>query len=246
MSQIQVLSLVTLRPMSKAPAAAAEHKARPRSARNQRRRARTRAALIDAAEVVFRRDGFHAARVEDIAEQADVAVGTIYVHFSGKRALYMALVERALDLFEQYMASSEDPTLSPFEQVLAGGKAYLRFHNEHPELFLLLALGNAGRDHADPDDEITAQIAARTRVLLDRFAARIDAAVAAGEARNVDSRVLTNYLWGAWNGVVALRMQPEGVRLSPDDVNETLALALSLLRAGLSTAPPPNEISATT
>lgn len=44
---------------------------------------------------------------------------------------------------------------------------------------------------------------------------------------------LTQYLWGAWNGVIALRLQPDGLRLSDGEIAETLELARWLLREGL-------------
>lgn len=45
---------------------------------------RTRARLMDAAVSVFARDGFEAASVNEIAQTADVANGTFYLHFRDK------------------------------------------------------------------------------------------------------------------------------------------------------------------
>jgi len=64
----------------------------------------------------------------------------------------------------------------------------------------------------------------------------VEAAVAAGEARPVDAMRLTRYLWGAWNGVIALRHQPEGLRVSDDEITEILELARRLLREGLASS----------
>lgn len=50
---------------------------------------------MDAALIVFSRDGFAATRLVDIANEADVTRGAIYHHFDNKADLYMALVERA-------------------------------------------------------------------------------------------------------------------------------------------------------
>jgi hypothetical protein len=63
--------------------------------------------------------------------------------------------------------------------------------------------------------------------LVLRFAAQVDAAAQAGEARPVDAKRLTRYLWGAWNGVISLRLQPDGLRLSDEEIVETLELARS-------------------
>ena len=203
--------------------------------RGDRRRARTHAAILDAAEDVFRRAGHDAARIEDVAESADVSVGSIYVHFGGKHGLYAALVERALELFATYMARSDDPAFTPLERVLAGGDAYLRFHLDHPGAFQFVAFPapSAGRGGSEGDEAVEERIRERVGGLLTWFAGQIDAAVAAGEARPVDSLRLTRYLWGAWNGVVSLSRQPEGLRLSDEEIAETLELARWLLKEGL-------------
>lgn len=205
----------------------------PAAARSGRRRARAKAALLDAAEVVFGREGYEGARIEEIAELADVSVGSIYTHFDGKRGLYLELVDRALALFTEYMQRSEDPELTPLQKVLAGGDAYLRFHLEHPGAFHFLAYRSPGAQPLSGDDETEARIRDRVGLLLSRFAGQIDNAIATGEARPVDSLRLTHYLWGAWNGVIALRQQPDGLRISDEEITETLELARWLLREGL-------------
>ena len=53
-------------------------------ARDQGKSARTRARLMDAAVSVFARVGFEAASVNEIAQAADVANGTFYLHFEDK------------------------------------------------------------------------------------------------------------------------------------------------------------------
>ncbi|MDT8912994.1 TetR/AcrR family transcriptional regulator [Amycolatopsis sp. PS_44_ISF1] len=199
------------------------------AARGERRRARTRESLLDAAESALLRHGYDAARVDDIAAEAGVSVGSIYVHFGGKRGLHAAVVERVLELFAAYARRAEDPELTPLQRVLAGGEAYLRFHLEHPGAFQFLAR------HDDPgwDDETEARIRDRVGRLLDGFAGTIEEAVACGEARPVDARRLTHFLWGSWNGVIALRRQPEGIRLSEREIAETLELGRWLLREAL-------------
>jgi AcrR family transcriptional regulator len=207
------------------------HDAEPAAtSRGERRRARTRLAILDAAEAVFRDAGFHGARVEEIAERADVSVGSIYLHFAGKQGVFLALVERSLDVFSSYMDETEAPELGPLQRVLAGGDAYLRFHLDHPGLFHFVTTGVPGGGDADADPETAARIAERVSGLLARFAGLVDAAIAAGEVVPLDSHRLTRFLWGAWNGVIALRQQPTGLALTEDEVARTLELGRWLLR----------------
>src|SRR3954464_7543313 len=86
--------------------------------RLERRKARTESAILDAAERHFLDRGYEGTKVDDIAHDADVAVGSLYNHFGGKEALYRALVERALELFEAYMEEDLDTELTALEQVL--------------------------------------------------------------------------------------------------------------------------------
>jgi AcrR family transcriptional regulator len=55
---------------------------------------RTRASLLNAAEVVFRRDGYRGATLADIGAWAGVTTGAVYVHFSGKAELFLAVAAR--------------------------------------------------------------------------------------------------------------------------------------------------------
>lgn len=58
------------------------------------RRERTRERLLDAAAVVFARQGFQAASVEAIAEAAGFTRGAFYSNFESKEALFLALTDR--------------------------------------------------------------------------------------------------------------------------------------------------------
>lgn len=50
-------------------------------------------AILDATLAVFSEAGYHKARIEDIAERAGVAKGTIYLYFPSKKKLFSALIE---------------------------------------------------------------------------------------------------------------------------------------------------------
>lgn len=58
----------------------------------------TRKALLDVAIEVFLADGFKAARVADIAQQAGVRLSAINYHFGSKEGLYLALLQHHADL----------------------------------------------------------------------------------------------------------------------------------------------------
>lgn len=205
------------------------------SPRGARRKARTATAILDAAEGLFRERGLQATTIDEVAEAADVSVGSVYVHFRNKAGLYLALVERALDLNEQAMARVLDLGLdSPLERVLAAGDAYLRFHVEQPGAFQMIALRvlEPGSGQAEP--EVEARIAERVEALVGVVQADLEAAVAAGEIRaDIDLARATRFVWGAWNGVIALSLRRDRLRVDDDELAETLAVGRRLLSDAL-------------
>ena len=83
--------------------------------RQAERRAQTSERLLDAAAEVFGRRGFHATTLDEVAATAGYSKGAVYSNFAGKDALFLALVDRHLDLqleaIEQLAATTSGDAL---------------------------------------------------------------------------------------------------------------------------------------
>ena len=64
----------------------------------ERQRSKRRDAMLRAAAAIFAETGFEQARLEDIAERAEVSVGTIYNYFSSKFDLLLAMYREDREL----------------------------------------------------------------------------------------------------------------------------------------------------
>ena len=62
--------------------------------RKERDRKLREADILKAAEHIFATKGYHNSAILDIAEEAQYAVGTIYLYFRNKQDLYLTLIER--------------------------------------------------------------------------------------------------------------------------------------------------------
>jgi TetR/AcrR family transcriptional regulator len=208
--------------------------ARPTAApsRSERRKARTEQAILEAAEQRFLQHGFHATTVEEIADQADVSVGSIYVHFQSKEGLYLALIERALDIEERYMNDAFKPTLSLGQQLFAAGWAYLRFYRDHPGFFRILMLPHTDAQ-SDPPPPTAQRLAERAEAQVRRVAANIELGVKTGAARPVDPYRAAKFMWGAWSGVIALNLRPDRLRLDDDELRAVLEQGQQLIAEGI-------------
>ena len=65
------------------------------SVKKQEKRSR----ILDAAATVFSKDGYHRAKVEEIARLAGIGKGTIYLYFESKRHLYYCMMKEIFDVF---------------------------------------------------------------------------------------------------------------------------------------------------
>src|SRR5437763_6344829 len=65
------------------------------SLRDQQK-AMTRQRLLEAAEAVFARRGFHGASVDEIAREAGATTGALYANFAGKEDLFLELLDHTM------------------------------------------------------------------------------------------------------------------------------------------------------
>lgn len=93
----------------------------------------TRARLLASAARVFARRGFHAASVEEVAEDAGFSKGAVYSNFESKEDLFLAMVEaRFRDRLTAIRAAVAEPG-APGEQARRSGDSFIRTLASDPE-----------------------------------------------------------------------------------------------------------------
>src|SRR3954454_12600647 len=102
---------------------------------NDRSRANSRAALIDAAFEEFSTKGYEAATVAGIAERAGVTTGALYAHFAGKLDLLLATVD--LTPVEDILRSASEVASVPWSEA---SKRIVQSMSAQPDRRLLLLL----------------------------------------------------------------------------------------------------------
>ncbi|HTD58159.1 MAG TPA: TetR/AcrR family transcriptional regulator [Solirubrobacteraceae bacterium] len=101
-------------------------------------RALTRRRLLDGAEAVFARDGFHGASVEEIAREAGATTGALYSNFASKEDLFLALFEEriAADVGDYSQIVADGATVE--EQARGAADRWMAILRERPDYFPLL------------------------------------------------------------------------------------------------------------
>src|SRR6058998_2925543 len=108
------------------------------SNRFERRRERTRQELLAAATRVLAEKGLDRTKVTDIAAAADVGVGTFYLHFPDKEALFDAVVEETVRRLKATVDAAREKARGPLAKIQAANRAFFRFARENREVFKIV------------------------------------------------------------------------------------------------------------
>lgn len=111
----------------------------PVTARGQR----TRQRILDAAEQVFGERGYHQAGIAEITQSADVALGTFYLYFPDKHAVFADLVRTLNHRLRKEIQAAIADIDDRVDQEVAGFETFFRFVGRHRNLYLTMAQAQA-------------------------------------------------------------------------------------------------------
>lgn len=110
------------------------HEGAPKTARGRR----TWVKLLDAAEKEFGERGFHDAAITRITENAGVAMGTFYVHFESKEAIFRALVSHMGHVTRRWIAERVADAPNRLAAERRGIAAFIEFVRRHRDLYRIV------------------------------------------------------------------------------------------------------------
>jgi AcrR family transcriptional regulator len=148
---------------------------------------RTRDALLGAAEDLFGVKGYEETGIVDLTRRAGVALGTFYVHFPDKKALFVELVDSLGTRLRHHLAERVSGAATRLEMERRGLEAFLDFVTQHRHLYRIVR-------QADFVDQ--ACFRRYYRRMAEGYAAGLAAAIKRGEIRRGDPEVLCYCLMG--------------------------------------------------
>ena len=148
-----------------------------------------RQAIIESARKIFAMKGYEDTTIAEIAEDAGIAVGTVYLYFGNKRDIYTSV---SLDWASELAAAFEDPAIAalPFEQVpRAMVEATFRICRRDSDMMSLFQVDIQSAEeiqkHKVADESITQ--------IIDNF---FRLAIAQGQLAPFDTEMYTQILFG--------------------------------------------------
>lgn len=104
--------------------------------------------ILQGAQRVFEREGLEQTTIRAIAREAGCTTGAIYPWFSGKEAIYAALLEESLERLHVYLTQALDAAAAP-QAARAVIHAFFHYYAERPTefslgMYLFQGLGQRG------------------------------------------------------------------------------------------------------
>ena len=182
----------------------------------------SRAQLLDAAEEVFGRKGFHEATLKEVAELAEFSVGSVYSFFDNKDDLFRQIfVRRGEEFMPGLRAVVEDPGADPVAQLHGLVDFEVGFFRQHPRfgrLYLRYSNATAQANDREADVAVAGNYEESMRLQADLFARGQQA----GEFRPGDPEVLARLFSGL---IAAYQALDPAVMSDVPGADERLALA---------------------
>ena len=153
----------------------------PAEGRNARRKERTRAALVDAAQQLLASGQAQDASIKTITELADVGFGSFFNHFESKADLFDAALTEVAARYENWLDSLLDGVNDPIRRLSLSIRHTGRLHLSHPDDAQLL-IGQITFLHAGKpalDGRIRADVVAALESLSPTAAGRTSTVIAA-------------------------------------------------------------------
>ncbi len=200
--------------------------------RKEREKERRRNEIIDAAENVFFSKGRAVATMDDVAEEAELSKGTLYLYFKNKEDLYLAINLRGMEILYGLFAEAIKKHKTGFEKVYAIGKAYFQFYNEYPDYFVALMYFESHEMDLCNEQSIAVKCKVQGHDALVILIQAIESGIKDGSIRpDVDAVKAATVLWGHSSGLIQL-VSTKGEHLQNDhglDLNDLIEYGFEMI-----------------
>ena len=94
--------------------------------------------IMAAAARVFSEKGFHQARMEEVAQAAEVGKGTVYEYFSSKQDLFAQMFQTGFQIYQQTLEQALRPEMTVREKLEIVALLHLEFILQHQDIGLVM------------------------------------------------------------------------------------------------------------
>jgi AcrR family transcriptional regulator len=202
--------------------------------RKERERERRRQQIIVATKKVFSEKGFNKATMDDIAGEAELSPGTLYLYFKNKEELYASLSLRILQYMHMRVEHVEnDPKLSPEQKLDALIEAMYDVYDFDPLVIINMFHLQSSETLKNLSAELIDEIKELSRQSIGGFARVFKEGIEKGVFVDRHPIALSDSFWALFSGVVLWTNSKRVINKDKDFLKETLDLAFRIFKQGI-------------
>ncbi len=202
--------------------------------RKEREKERRRQQIIVAAKRVFSEKGFNKATREDIAKEAELSPGTLYLYFKNKEELYASLSLRILQYLHIRVSHVINQTeLDPIAKLDALKEVMFDVYNFDPLIIINMFHLQSSETLKNLSDELIEEIKTLSRNSIGAIAKIFQEGIDRGVFIDRHPIALSDITWSIFSGVVLWENSKKIINENKDYLKETLKLAFEIFDRGV-------------
>jgi AcrR family transcriptional regulator len=207
------------------------------AARRRRERKARREAILDAAQELIAMDGYHALRMNAVADAAELSKGTLYLYFENKDALCAAVATRLIDSLIPVIEGALRDATSGLDAIRRLLRSYYDFTRAHPHHFRFALSWLSAGERMDDSTEAFQIYRSRVGHMLSLVIASLERGRDDGSIRaDVDPLPQALQLWTSFFGVVLIGLNEDSMAQripAAVDLDQLLSLHLDTVTRAL-------------
>lgn len=202
--------------------------------RKEREKERRRQQIIIAAKRIFSAKGFNKATMEDIAKEAEISPGTIYIYFKNKDELYASLSIRILQHLNIRLEHVKNQNNVNVEQRIATLKdALYDIYNFDPLILINLFHLQSSESLKNLSFGLLSEIKRLSQDSLKIMADIFSEGINNGVFIKTNPNALADIFWALFSGVILWEESKKIIDNKKDFLKPTLDIAFDIFRQGI-------------
>lgn len=202
--------------------------------RKEREKERRRQQIIVAAKRVFTEKGFNKATMEDIANEAELSPGTLYLYFKNKEELYASLSLRILQyLHIRVEHVNREADLDPEQKLRKLMEGMHDVYDFDPLTIINMFHLQSSETLKNLSPEMMAQIESLSRRSINAISRVFEEGIQKGVFIEMHPVALSDIFWSLFSGIVLWESSKKILDRKKDYLRETLQIAFDVFARGI-------------
>lgn len=202
--------------------------------RRQREKEIRRNQILSTAKRLFFSEGYQSVTMEKIAREAELAKGSIYLHFRGKEEIYTQILLGDIDAFYQQIVFLEVKKDSAAARLLRFAEIYLDLFLQDRELFRIMMNFQFYPDRLTLSEELNQRLRQSMKKNIGVIERIFEQGIANGEFVSENSPSLCRRVyWGLLNGIISQYLFTRSAEKGGELLRTTLGEGLAVFINGL-------------